>query len=197
MEARIFLKGGINMKKKYLLFLALAVAFLAGCGSEAAPAETPTPEPTVTAFDLGAYKEIISACRDDIISENETLEFLASWQSSYWKVIETAGGTLDADKMVDSAFEGLQKKMKIKRDAVESAYDRIRQQYKEIVLVEINGKEAEEIDSEFREMYDAYTALYSLVTSPSGSRSSFVTNASKYLDTVSLSSESLNLFLEN
>ena len=192
------------MKRKVLSLILATLMVLAftGCGSTTDSAEgtptpevetTPTPEPTPTdiPFDLDAYKTLVNACRADINSAHIFVGNVGNYENNYWKTL----GRM-SDTMVDSAFEWLAKNSDESRETVDAAYENIRQQYKAIILTEIEGKEAEEIDSAFRNMYDAYSSMYSLVILPSGSRSSFAANLVDYMNIILDCDEDLALFLD-
>lgn len=197
------------MKRKLLSLILAALMVLAftGCGSTTASVEgtptpevetTPTPEPTPTdiPFDLDAYKALVNACRADINSAHIFVGNVGNYENKYWTSLSNFGGRLDIEKMVDGAFEWLAENSDESRETVDAAYESIRQQYKAIILTEIDGNEAEEIDSAFRNMYDAYSSMYSLVILPSGSRSSFATNLVDYMNIILDSDEDLALFLD-
>ncbi len=101
-----------------------------------------------------------------------------------------------SDSMVDSAFEWLAENSEETRETVDAAYSKIREEYKAIILTEIEGKEAEEIDASFRELYDSYCGMYTLVTEPSGSLSDFADTLIDLANSQIASDESLSLFLD-
>lgn len=175
------------MKKTTFLATIVLVLFLAGCGS---PSQS-NASPSSTAFDLDTYKALVSSCREEINAASLILANTGSYENTYWKAL----GSL-SDDMVDRAFAWLAENSEETRETVDSTYNDIRAAYKEIILNEIEGKEAEEIDSAFRGLYDAYCEMYSLVTQPSGSRESFAQSLSKLIDDIGDYDESLSLFLE-
>lgn len=175
------------MKKSILLITVLLALFLTGCGDPSQPDSSPSS----TAFDLDVYKSLVSDCREEINAASLILANTGAYENNYWK---TLGGL--SDDMVDRAFTWLSENSAETRETVDSAYNDIRAAYKEIVLNELEGTEAEEIDSAFRGLYDAYCEMYSLVTQPSGSRENFAQSLSKLIDDIGDYDENLSLFLE-
>lgn len=166
---------------------------VAGVEATAMPEKEPEPE---IGFDLNEYKELVSDCRTKI---NDACLFVAnigSYEFQYWKNYNAISGRGMPDNMVDSAFEWLAEEADVTRDAVDDDYNNIRQQYKDIILIEIEGREAEEIDAAFRSMYDAYNSMYSQVTSPSTSLSGFGTTIAENIAAIEDADESLSLFLD-
>lgn len=188
------------MKRKFfsLILAGLMVVSLLGCASSnsGTNSEAPTQEIEKEEFDLTAYKALVSACRADINAAGTMVANVGKYENSYWTAMNNVNGRVDSDKMVESAFSWFSENSDESRETVDAAYESIRQQYKDIALIEIEGKEAEEIDSAFRNMYDAYSSLYSIVTSPSGDRSNFVTSYNEYVGTITDSDEDLALFLD-
>lgn len=146
---------------------------------------------TANTFDLSAYKDLVADCRAKIKESGILLSNIGQWENNYWKAM----GSL-SDDMVGSAFEWLEEQSGENRDTVDSGYSDIRDTYKEIILLEVEGKEAEEIDEAFRGLYDSYSSLYRLVTEPSGSRSDFVDDFNDSINAFTTHDDTLSLFLE-
>lgn len=179
------------MKKSvFICAVVLAISFLlSGCGgSSAGPVETDVHEQT---FDLEEYKASVSSCREDINSASLILANIGSYENNFWKAL----GSL-SDDIVDSAFVWLSDNSEESQETVIAANDGINEAYKMIVLEDIDGNEAKEIDVAFRNLYDAYSDMYDLVLNPSGDRASFAKKLSGLIDSVSDSDSDLALFLD-
>lgn len=167
------------------LIIAMFALFSVACGG------------TAQGFDLEEYKAAVSECRDAINEAGIVVANVGSYEINYYNLLSSVSSdTPDFEALVESAFEWLTENTDASRETVDETYNSIRQQYKDIILTEIEGREAEEIDSAFRELYDAYESMYSLVTNPSGSASDFATNIEDYMNAMVSSDESISLFLD-
>lgn len=189
----------IMKKHLFVIVSALVCALLLfGCaGSNSNQVTNASEKNSEPVFDLAEYKKLVSACRKAINDASLPVANVGQYEFTYWKAYQSIGGSSTApDSMVDSAFESLAEQAAVTRDAVDTDYSDIRQQYKDIILIEIEGREAEEIDAAFRSMYDAYSSMYNLVTSPSGSLLDFGNALLDYADALTSSDENLSLFLD-
>ncbi len=186
-------------KLSFALVVLIAIFFLVGCESNinkgdeiSLPTETiSTSSGVIHDFDLDEYKLLVSECRSSINNASIYISNMGAYEIKYWKIL----GSL-SDTMVDSAFKWLAEKSDGTRDSVETSYETIRKQFKEIVLIEIDGNEAEEISKSFRSMYDSYIAIYLMVTSPSGTVESFATKLNNNINNITDSNNTLSLFLD-
>ena len=144
-----------------------------------------------SAANLDAYKEAVSICRDDINAASLVLGNMTNYESNYLKI---SGNPSDA--MVDAALQWLTENANENRETIDAAYNSIQQQYKDIALTEISGKEAEEIGTSVQEMYDAYISLHDLALMPTGSKDDFDKNSNTYVLTIASASRDLTLFLD-
>lgn len=188
------------MKKRLMLavFSLLCVPLFASCATSDSTQSADLSEPSQTpdpVFDLNEYKGLVSECRASINEATLYVCNTGNYELNYWKTAKSFSGN-KPDNLVDAAFEWLAENSEETRDTVEADYNSIRQQYKSIILIEIEGKEAEEIDAAFRDMYDAYCSVYNLVVSPSGSLSEFGNNLVDYATAIMDADEGLSLFLD-
>ena len=101
------------------------------------------------------------------------------------------------EELLQKAFDHIEEQEWDTRENIESTDATIRKAYKEFILIESNeNKEALEIETEIRNFYDAYVALYSLATSPNGSASSFESTVNKTNNFIVSSNDALDLWLE-
>ncbi len=178
-------------RKCRLMATALALVMLCAC-SPSQVATTPPPElsPSPASFDLDAYKASVKTCSDEINEATIILYNMAKYENNYWQTL----GEL-SDSMVGSAFDWIAENSEETEDSINATYDSIRAQYKEIVLVEVEGKEAEEIEAAFKGLYDSYVDMYDIVTSPSGSIGDFVDAINENVRNSKDCSDELSLFL--
>lgn len=165
------------MKKIFALLLALALFMsLAACGSndaqdEAAadPTTEPTTVPTTEPFDMDGYKNLVSDCITEIYDSTIILSNIISFECKYlktYKNIAGASGKIDVEKVVETGIKGLEEYSDYTEEYVKEQYDKISAMYKEIVLSEADNTEASEIKTTFKEMHEAYVAMYNLAFSP-------------------------------
>ncbi len=179
------------MRKIFFLLTALMLALTStACSS-------PTNDGGAQSFNLEDYKVAVSECRDAINEAGIVVANVGTYEVNYYSALSSIrGNTANPDGLAEEAFEWLTENADESRETVDEAYNSIRQQYKNIILTEIEGREAEEIDSAFRELYEAYNSMYLLVTNPSGSAYSFATEIQDCMDTMINSDENISLFLD-
>lgn len=182
------------MKRIVCIFLAiLAVVALSGCGrsNQTNPPTTTVTPKTDPAFDLAAFKSVVAQSLSDIVDTSNYLANLGNYEYTFWKI----HGSL-SDNMTKFAYEWLDENSDATKESIESDYQSIRQQYKDITLTEYSGKEAETIYSAYESLYQAYVSLYHLVNSPSGSITDFNTNLNNYIKAITENRSELLLFLD-
>lgn len=147
-------------------------------------------------FDLEEYKTFISGCRAAISSAGNALTMVGIYEYCCWGSCEAAGiYDLSGADIAEAAFAWLAENSDETRETVSAAYDSIRQQYGDIILIGLKGNEAEEIDKAFRSMYAAYSSMYSLTGTPAGCRISFATMINDYTDRIAQCDAALALLL--
>lgn len=196
-----------------LLFACILVLSLAACGntgdqpsgSTASPpaqgqgSTPPESGPPEQDFDPAAYKALVSSCRTAISEAGGVLTMIGIYEHYYWESCEAANTNiydLSSSDIIDAAFEWLAENTDETRETVNAAYDSIRQQYRDIALIEPKGTQAEEIGQTFRSMYTAYSSMYSLTGTPAGCRISFATMIKDYADRIAQCDAALALLLD-
>ena len=195
------------MKRVVLLLLILAMMVpLSACGDAGdrpsdgisqPPSKSLEPAPPEDSrFDLDGYKALVSDCRTAIRNAGSVVAMMGVYEYYYWEARETTGGDdMTSSSIVDAAYEWLRESTDETRETVAAAYESIRRQYGDITLIEIEGREAEEIDAAFRKQYMAYSLLYSLAATPAGCRISFLTMIDDYNTTITQCDNALGLLL--
>lgn len=182
-----------------LLCFAL-ILVLVGCGKDQV-AETEqettipvTEAPTEPPFDSDKYKRKIENCASEMNTSAVFLTNLATFENNKWQALDKLGGTVTAEDLASAAWEWLEKEGWSK-STVESQFSKVSKSYKEIISIEIDGTETEEIKSIFDEYFDAYIALYNLVSSPSGTNTEFVDACNDYISTIETCQSKLDILL--
>lgn len=187
------------MKRIVCFLLAIiSASLLVGCSGNNAQQDNQTNPPTTNVaqeaeqeFDLESFKNAVSQCQADINDASILIANMGTYEYNFWKAL----GSL-SDSMTESAYEWLAENSDATKESVETAYESIRQQYRDITLTEYRGKEAEEIYSAFDSVYQAYNDMYNLVTNPTGSLTDFATDLNNYIEAIQRNSNDLSLFLE-
>ena len=97
------------------------------------------------------------------------------------------------EDMPDKAFEWLSENSEETRETVSASNEDISSIYDALISTDFGGNtDASEIDAEVRALYDGYSALYSLVTEPSGTREDFVLSLSGLIEDVEAANDALS-----
>lgn len=159
-------------------------------GSEQAP-----PSEVALAFDLDAYKSAVDQFRRSVMDNSINLGNMAKYEINYMEAITKIRGSIDADETVESAYEWLETESGVSAADIKTANETIRKEYADLIIAEIEGKEAEELDSYVRSMYENYTVLYKAATSASPADAySFASAAQDALTEISTANDNISLF---
>lgn len=193
--------------KKIMLFAVVLALLLCGCAAPASvPDETtqpqqtsePEPEPAAKAepaFDLDAYKSAVDHFRRDVVDCTINVSKLAAYEVAHMDASMKVSGSVDSEKTSEYAFSRLDEEHSISADDLSAAYDNIRSEYADLIIVEIEGKEAEELDSYVRSMYENFNDLYKAAQSASPANyDSFVNCVADAMSGVSDANDSIGLF---
>lgn len=160
-------------------------------GDQTQNASTPAEIVDTESFDLTAYKEDASNFRVATYNASVILANIGNYENNYWKAL----GSL-SDNMVDKAFDWLSENSDETKETVEANCESIRAAYKELILTDFgNDKEAAEIDTAVRALYNGYSELYDTILNPSGSRGYFASNVSDLISEIQSANDDLLLFL--
>ena len=187
------------MTKKITLTFLLILLFICGCGTEAQITDSPSTEPSIveeeTVFDISQYKSSASSFNDAVSENMLALYNMGKYEYNYWNSLENLGGSPDFSTMPDTAFEWLSENSSNTKDSVLSAHESICQQYADLIIVPIEGSEAEEIETLVKDIYSSYVSYYDLMTSPSGSIDNFATSFNTYTQSLKHDTETLSLLI--
>lgn len=194
------------MKRLFLFTLAFAL-LLCGCAAPAQttaeptePQQTAEPEPEPAAkvepsFDLDAYKSSVDQFRRDVVDCTINVSKLAAYEVAHMDASMKVSGSVDSEKTSEYAFSRLEEDHSISANDLSAAYDNIRSEYADLIIVEIEGKEAEELDSYVRSMYENFNDLYKAAQSASPANyDSFVNCVADAMSGVSDANDSIGLF---
>lgn len=197
------------MKRIVILLLTFAMIFpLSACGNAGDQPSNSISQPLSqgqestpledSRFDPDAYKALVADCRMAIRDAGNVMAMMGFYEYYYWEAHETiVENNITSNSIVDAAYEWLRENTGETRENVEAAYESICLQYKDIALIEIEGREAEEINTALRKLYMAYSLLYSLAATPAGCRISFLTMIDDYNTTITQCDDALTLLLDN
>ena len=128
------------------------------------PVQEPEPEPE---FDLDAYKSSVAECKDAMFEAAAIYSKMLTFMCNFEKASKTIGNKPDKEKVVENTFEWiLTVDSSYTEDFLNDQHDEVLKQYKSVLITEIEGKEAEEIESSIKSMYDAYTSMWTTLQDP-------------------------------
>lgn len=193
------------MKKLLIAFLVMAV-LMCGCAAKQTqpePQQTLEPETAAEpeaeeapAFNLETYKSAVNQFRRDVMDNTVNVGNIVNYESGYISSYQKIdGGSPKAEKVVEAGYKWFEEKSGRKLSDIDLFNDSIRTQYAELIITEIEGKEAEELDSYVRTMYDGYNTLYTMATTGTPtSYESFVLAANDALTSVNDANSNISLF---
>lgn len=183
------------MKRYIAIVLILVSLTLNGCGKTQQSETNDTSKISEVNFDSAEYKSLISACRSEISAASSNAYIVAVWENTYLNTLGKNKKELNNNSIIEFAINHASQTSDIDFNDIEQAHDSIVSKYNDIVSVDTIGQEAWEIDIVFRNMYDAYSELYSIVVHPAENKGRLNENASDYSKIVSTCSESLKLYV--
>ena len=177
------------MKKLILLVLSTSLAIsLCSCGESVELSASGVPESPPASFQLSEYKTDVAAYRDLTYQASIILANVGNYENNYWKAL----GRLSED-MPSKAFEWLSENSEETQETVSASNEDIGSDYDALISTDFGeNADAAEIDAEVRALYDGYSALYSLVTEPSGTREDFVLSLSGLIEDVEIAKDALS-----
>jgi hypothetical protein len=190
------------MKRVIALILILCVLGTAGC-AEADPDESTIQESIVQAdtieetepFSLDDYKSEAKKY-SEALKENADLLFASvEYEINYWKAQEAFSGIFTSQELVDKSMSWLMGKTGVGREYIEYMHEDVSSMYKNLVLQDVSGKEAEEIDRIVRELFEYYIQLFNLTFSPSENRIKLTEEYESLSASISNSLSKLDVFL--
>lgn len=188
------MKRALHIILASCLVLLLMSACAAGDTVEITTAE---PSSTAQVITIEEYREVIAKSRTAIWTASVYLSNLGEYEYTLWNASISMGSNKGlTNDYIDDAFRWLSENSDGTRDSVNGGYNVIRDQYKEIALMEIEGAEATELRETYSAMYEAYTDLYALVTTPSTSISDFENLFNESIGTIKEADTDLGLFLD-
>lgn len=186
------------MKRKTLALLLCAALLLTACTAAPTPTTTaPTTVPETTQpFDLAGYKKAVQASVDEIADGRAVMEYAAALEAAYLKSLLSVSATVNRDKLLEYAEEKLTSDAGVNFAIMAVHFDGISSDYKGIVLTEISGSEAQEIDQLYRGLYLAYSDLYRLATDPTTDLDKLTETREAACESIDSYMQQLNIFLK-
>lgn len=164
--------------KNRILSILLSVFFvlsLSACGTE-------TSENKDISFD--EYQNIVRDFNDSVLDASIILSNVGQYEHNYWEALENVDGTIDYDKMVESAMNWLEEKSDSNAETVETSFNELGNQYSELVKHSFKDNGADEISDNVSQLFSAYNSLYNLVIEPSGNIDDFADQFNEYSSTI-------------
>lgn len=196
------MKHTVFIKKAGAFFLCAAMCLpLSACGSSgssasgSAPAASEAVE-TVEPFDLDAYKEMVT---DGYYSINQLSLYFSALETTeleYMKALNRLGGSIESEDVAQQAEDALTEYCDLTYDDLDEINQKIRDQYREISLIEIEGKEAEKIGDAYERLYKATEDIYSEIKNPNPDLSVFADDTLTYSQNYLDADDDLVLYLE-
>ena len=198
-------------KATALLILCSVLASLTACGTDdkstsqagiktdivtEAPTEPPTTEPP---FDTEAFKKRISDFDETICNASILLMNAIKYQANYLKALTNFGSSASSEEMYQNAVEFLLEKadedMNMSETKLEDDYKVICKEYADITAEDPNTQDLSAIREAYEKLYDGYTAMYMVVTSPPTSTSSYSCESGDALDNFNDADTKLKAYL--
>lgn len=180
------------MKKLISCLSAIMLIFsLCSCSGSTNSTAPTSQETNPLVFDISEYKADVSAYRDLTYQSSIILANVGNYENNYWKTL----GRL-SDDMSDRAFEWLAENSEETQETVSASYEAIQSAYGDLTSADIDEEaEAAEIAAGVDALHVGYSALYELVTKPSGSREDFVQALSDLINDVEAANDTLSNLL--
>ena len=167
---------------------------------EATPTPTPTPSPSPEpSFDLDVYEEQV---KDFAVATDANMLKVAGvcvYQKTFWENYQKIAGSGAAPSdIVEKGYTYVEEQTGVTKDDIEQANAEIEELYKGLILVEFEGKEAEELDAAVRDMYAGYKGIYDLSNS-TASKNGLSAFISTYNDSAALftsGKDTISLFVD-
>jgi hypothetical protein len=189
--------------KRAMIFTLVLCVILCGCATStqpAAPASNIVPEkPSVMEeappFDLAAYKESVDQFRRDVMDNSLYVGNIVRYEADYMKELTNIRGSADAESTLESAREWFEKNAGATLSDVEAAHEKIKEEYASLIIAEIEGKEAEELDTYIRAIYEGYSDLYQYARTASPTNYlSFTNDSNKSISKILDANRDISLF---
>lgn len=132
--------------------------------------ETEITEETVqetSTFDLEAYKVSTIGFLTLIELNKMYLTNLGEYEVNYLTSLKRISGRSSDPETCAYAYEWLEKNNYGKRETIEQTHEQIQTSYRDLILTDIEGKQAQEMDRCIRDLYRGYMDLYDVVNSDS------------------------------
>ena len=112
------------------------------------------------------------------------------------KSLSQLGGSIESEDVAQRAENALTEYCDLTYDDLDEINQKIRDQYREISLIKIEGKEAEKISDAYERLYKATEDIYSEIKNPSPDLSVFADDTLTYSQNYLDADDDLVLYLE-
>ncbi len=146
-------------------------------------------------FNLEEYKTLIVSCQLDMEESFINIGNMANYEINFMTVSDNIGYNTGPSELAESAKEWLYEESGISTEDLEIQYNNICTKYKEILAIEVEGQEAEKIQSTFFELYENFNDLHFAVMQPSATTNDFASAALDNMNDFMKNDESLKTLL--
>lgn len=180
------------------LVLVIVLSIFAACSAQEHTPITTTyasdSTETDAPFDLDGYEEAVGQFRTHVMDNSLLLYNVGNYEINYLNALQSISGST-SNETAEKGFEWLSKQTDATRETVDAAHQTIRDEYAELILVEVDGKEAEALDGYVHSMYEGYAALYDCVTSNSLNASQLTTKINDAIGLINGANDDIGLFI--
>ena len=167
---------------------------------EPTPAPTPTPGPSMEpTFDLEAYEQQVQEFAVEAETNFIAIANVCVYEKNFWESFQNIGGTNSVPNDIsEKGYAWLEENSDHTKDEIDRNTEAIETLYKDLILVEFDGKEAEELDGAVRDMYQGYKKLYDLSNSSASKNgmSTFINTYNAAFELFSSAKDTMTLFID-
>lgn len=177
----------------FAIFLVLATAFgISACSNTDKPSNSNSN--TTVEMTIDEYKAKVKTSEENLLANYETLKLMAKFEyntmSAYNRISSTPYNNFE--NLLAEAYNYCE----TDSQTLQSEYEKICNEYKEIISIKIDDEEASQIKKLYDSMFNTYMQLYNLVTNPTGTTDTFADKTTEYIDAIDYNKGALTVWLD-